>query len=210
MSMTYNSLFNQIISYLNRSDADTLAQIPNFISQAEQRICRESKNIGLEVYVTDSFLAGTSVFAKPARWRRTITLNFGTGPLFNVRNQMFLRSYEFVRNYWPNSDLLDVPKFYCDYGYSHYLIAPTPDLNYPFELSYLQLPEPITPLNQTNWITDYAPDVFLYASLLEAIPFLKNDERIPVWQLMYDRGLGSLNNQDDLRLLDRASARNSD
>jgi len=77
MTMTYNSLFAQIRNYLQRSDAETLAQIPNFISQAEQRICRESKNIGLEQVVTSAFIATDSVIAKPARWRRSISMNFG-------------------------------------------------------------------------------------------------------------------------------------
>jgi hypothetical protein len=63
----------------------------------------------------------------------------------------------------------------------------------------------LSPQNQTNWLTDYAPDVLLYAILLEAVPFLKNDERIPVWESAYARGLASLNQQDDARQNDRAS-----
>jgi|SRR5215813_1218453 len=210
MAMTFNSLSAQILSYLIRSDADTIAQIPNFISQAEQRICRESKNIGLEVYVTSAFLVGNPVITKPGRWRRSLSLNFGTGVGNNTRNQLALRKYEFLRNYWPDATKTAPPQFYCDYGYSHLLVAPTPDQAYPFEYSYLELPDPITVNNQTNWITNYAPDVFLYASLLEAVPFLQNDERVPLWQNMYQKGIESLNSQDDQRLLDRASNARSD
>lgn len=210
MSMTFNSLSAQILSYMIRSDADTIAQVPNFISQAEQRICRESKNIGLEQYVTGAFTVNNPVLAKPARWRRSITFNFGTGVGNNTRNPILLRTYEFLRSYWPNGTQTSPPKFYSDYGYNHLLVAPTPDQAYPFEYAYLELPEPITVNNQTNWLTDFAPDVLLYASLLEAVPFLQNDERIPVWQQMYKQGIASLNNQDDLRVTDRQSDRSSD
>lgn len=210
MSMTYNSLVSQVEAYLDRTDASTIAQIPGFILNAEQRIARESKNIGLEQYISGNFIVGLSVMPKPARWRRTLSLNFGNGAGNNVHNQLFLRSYEFLRNYWPNPTLTDAPKFYSDYGYNNILIAPTPDVAYPFEWSYLELPAALTLTNQTNWLTNYAPDVLLYATLLEAIPYLKDDERIPVWTGMYERGLKSLNDQDDQRILDRASNRGSD
>lgn len=210
MAMTYASLSAQILQYLNRNDADTVAMVPNFIAQAEQRICRESKNIGLEQYVTGNFIVGNAVLAKPSRWRRNITFNYGTGTGNNTRNQVYLRSYEFMRNYWPDDTQTAPPLYYSDYGYDHLLVTPTPDQAYPFEFSYLELPLQLTALQQTNWITDFAPDVLLYASLLEAIPFLKNDERIPVWEKMYDRGLTSLNRQDDQRLLDRTSNRQAD
>ena len=210
MAMTYNSLVNQVMDYLIRTDIDTLNEVPNFIYQAEQRICRESKSIGLEQYVTGSFIQNTSVLEKPARWRRSLSFNFGTGINFNTRNQILLRSYEFVRNYWSNSTQTGPPQFYSDYGFGNLLIAPTPDQNYPFEYAYLELPAPLSSNQQTNWLTDYAPDVLLYATLLEAVPFLQNDERIPVWQTMYDKGIASLNSQDDQRVVDRASNRRAD
>lgn len=208
--MTYNSLVNQILDYLNRTDADTTSEIPNFIYQAEQRICRESKNIGLEQYVQGAFTVGVNVMAKPGRWRRSIAFNFGSGTGNNTVNQITLRSYDFVRNYWPDATQMGPPKFYSEYGFEHFLVLPTPDQAYPFEFSYLELLEPLSPSVQTNWLTNYAPDVLLYASLLEATPFLKNTELIPTWERLYERGLASLNVQDDQRYVDRATNRSAD
>jgi hypothetical protein len=102
------------------------------------------------------------------------------------------------------------PVFYSDYGYSNILIAPTPSGTNPFEFCYMELPEPITPDNETNWLTDYAPDVLLYATLLEASSFLKNDERVPVWKEYYERALASLNSEDDQRLVDRTTNAGAD
>lgn len=210
MSMTFNSLTSQVLAYLDRTDFDTMEQIPNFINQAEQRICRESKSIGLENYVNGLFTIGLPVLQKPGRWRRTLSFKYGSGPTLDTSNQLYLRSNEYLRAYWPQETELAPPLYYADYGYNNFLIAPTPDRNYPFELCYLELPVPLTINNQTNWLTFNAPDVLLYATLLEAIPFLKNDERVPLWQSMYDRGLSSLNLQDDQRILDRASNRGAD
>lgn len=211
MTMTYNSLTAQVLAYMDRTDQDVVDQVPNFISQAEQRIARESKNIGLEQYVVGNFIVGEPVYQKPARWKRTLTLNYGVGATNDTRVQMYLRKYEYIRAYTKNPVTeTGAPLYYADYGYSNFIVCPTPDATYPFELGYLELPEPLSSANQTNWLTNYAPDVLLYATLLEAMPYLKDDDRIQVWQMMYDRGLQSLNSQDDQRLQDRASNAEAD
>jgi hypothetical protein len=57
--------------------------------------------------------------------------------------------------------------------------------------------------NQTNWFTIYAPQALLYGSLLQAMPFLKNDERIPMWQAQYDKIMQVLKAEDIQRMGDR-------
>lgn len=211
MAMTYASLIDQVMAYLDRSDDDTLNQVPNFILQAEQRICRESKTVGLEMYVQGSFVPGQAIYQKPALWRRNISFTFNNAVLPLQNNQpILLRSKEWVNQYWPDATERNVPKYYCDYGYENFLVAPTPDFGYAFELAFLGLPPLLSIANQTNWLTDYAPDVLLYATLLEAAPYLKVDERIPVWLQLYERGLNSLNTQDKDRILDRSSDRDAD
>ena len=193
----------QIMRYLNNENGQLYESIPDFIDQAEQRICRESKNIGLEMYVQGNLTPEVATLAKPARWRRSLT--FGLWNTDDTYHQLFVRNYEFLRAYTSSRKVSGLPAYYGDYGYEAMLLSPTPDQAYRFEYGYLQLPTPLSPQNQTNWLTDYAPDVLLYAILLEAVPFLKNDERIPVWESAYARGLASLNQQDDARQNDRAS-----
>ena len=193
----------QIMSYLNNINLDLYRRLPDFIYQAEQRLCREAKNIGLEIYVTGKFTPGEDIMVKPARWRRSLTLGCWTAD--KKYHQIFVRNYEFLRLVTSAWRKPARPRYYGDYGYEALLLSPPPDQAYDFEYGYMQLPAPLSPENQTNWLTDYAPDVLLYAILLEAVPFLKNDERIPVWESAYARGLASLNQQDDARQVDRAS-----
>ena len=99
------------------------------------------------------------------------------------------------------------PEFYADYNYSNWLLAPTPDAAYPMEVLYYELPALLDDVQQSNWLTEYAPQLLLYATLLEATPFLKNDERIGTWQTMYDRAAASLSGEDLAKILDRAAVR---
>lgn len=211
-TMTFTSLKEDVRRYLERgatlaSDAVVYEQIPRLINLAERRIARELKIQGFINVVTGTLDAGNSVLPKPDRWRDTISINIGVGATNNQRKFLFTRDYEYLRTYWPNALDTDEPVFYSDYDYSHWLIAPTPNADYPFEILYYELPPLLDDAVQSNWITEYAPQLLLYGSLLEATPFLKNDDRIPVWQTMYDRSAAMLNGEDLAKILDRSAVR---
>jgi hypothetical protein len=211
-TMTFTTLQQDVRRYLERGatlaeDAIVYEQIPRLINLAERRIARELKIQGFINVVTDTLIVGQSVYQKPDRWRDTVSINIGTGASLNVRKFLFTRDYEYLRSYWPDESLTEEPVFYADYNYTNWLILPPPDEAYPFEVLYYELPVLLDDENQTNWLTDYAPQVLLYASLLEATPFLKNDDRIPVWQQMYDRSAAMLNGEDLAKILDRSAVR---
>ena len=206
---TFTTLQQDIRRYLERgftvvSDQIVYEQIPRLINLAERRIARELKIEGLINVLTGTLTAGLAVYPKPDRWRTTVSFNYGIDDQYQ---QLFPRSYEYVRTYWPNRNETGVPLFYADYDYSNWIVSPTPDQAYPFEVLVYQLLPLLDDANQTNWLTEYAPQVLLYASLLEATPFLKNDERIAVWQSMYDRAAQALNGEDLSKILDRSARR---
>jgi hypothetical protein len=120
-----------------------------------------------------------------------------------VKEPVLLRKYEYLREYWPDATQQSLPKFYADYDYTHWLVAPTPDLPYTFEVLYYERIQPLDSANQTNWFTVYAPQALLYGSLLQAMPFLKNDDRIPMWQTQYSAIMQTLKSEDQQRLADR-------
>ena len=211
-TMTFTTLQQDVRRYLERgttyaSDPVVFEQIPRLINLAERRIARELKIQGFINVVSGTLQTGVSVYAKPDRWRDTVSINIGTGTNNNTRKVVFARAYEYLLSYWPDRTATDQPEYYSDYDYSHWLYAPTPDANYPFEVLYYELPPLLDDAVQTNWLTEYAPQLLLYGTLLEATPFLKNDERIPVWQNMYDRAAAMLNGEDLAKILDRASVR---
>jgi hypothetical protein len=200
VSMTYTSLFNDISSYLERTDTATIDKIPTFIMLAEQVLASEIKFLGNLTVNESTMVAGDPVIAKPARWRKTVSLNVTVD---GERRPVFLRTYEFLRQYWPDESQEDVPKYYADYNYSHWLVAPTPADTYSFEVLYYEEVQPLDSTNQTNWFTQYAPQAMLYGSLLQAMPFLKNDERLPMWQAQYDKIVAQLKTENIQRLGDR-------
>jgi hypothetical protein len=220
--MTFASLVNDMQSYLERGtvqDPLVFNQLPELINLAERRIATELKVMGFVIPATFSLQAGLAVYAKPDRWRQTVSMNVGlsaTGTA--VRQQMFARDYEYIRSYWPDESATSAsvygipapPKFYGDYNYQNIIVAPTPDAAYPAEIVYYEQPPLLDATNQTNWITEYQPNLLLYAALLEATPFLKKDDRIATWKAMYDNIVSLVNGQDVGKILDKNVTRNKD
>lgn len=211
-TMTFTTLQQDVRRYLERgttyaSDPVVFEQIPRLINLAERRIARELKVQGFINVVSGTLQSGVAVYSKPDRWRDTVSINIGTGANNNTRKVLLSRVYEYLLSYWPDRTATAQPIFYSDYDYTHWLIAPTPNADYPFEVLYYELPPLLDDVVQTNWLTDYAPQLLLYGTLLEATPFLKNDERIPVWQNMYDRAAAMLNGEDLAKILDRSAVR---
>lgn len=202
-ALTYDSLVTDIETYCERDDEPFLTQVPRFIMMAENRIASEAKPLGFQRTVTGTM--STNVLAKPERWRMTKSFSILNGP---ERLYLFSRSYEYCRTFAPTSGVTGIPRYYADYDYEHFFIAPTPDASYDFELQYYERPEPLSDTNQTNWNTQYAPQVLLYACLIEAMPFLKTSERIPEFQGLYDRALSAVVGEDQQRVTDSAEQRN--
>lgn len=200
VAMTYDSLAADISSYLERTDTATLEKIPTFIMLAEQVIAAELKFLGNLNVSTAQMVAGDAIIQKPARWRKTVSMNITVN---GEKKPVLLRKYEYLREYWPNESQVDTPLYYCDYDYEHWLVAPTPDTNYDFEVLFYQRVQPLSSSNQTNWFTVYAPQALLYGSLLQAMPFLKNDERTAMWQQQYTAIMQTLKSEDVQRVGDR-------
>ena len=203
--MTYDSLVENIQSYLERTDTATLDKIPLFIMLAEQVIASQIKFLGNLTVNTSNMVSGVSTIAKPSRWHKTVSMNITVG---GSRQPVLNRRYEYLREYWPSPTDTGVPVYYADYDYSNWLIAPTPNTAYAFEVLYYERVQPLDSSNQTNWFTIYAPQALLYGSLLQAMPFLKNDERIPMWQGQYKLIMDTLMAEDKLRLADRQAVAN--
>lgn len=79
-----------------------------------------------------------------------------------------------------------LPVWFTIFG-SEVELCPTPDQNYNIEMVYRTY---IPALNSTpaggtlitsNWLLTLAPDAYLYGTLMEAAPYLQDDDRIQVW-----------------------------
>jgi len=88
------------------------------------------------------------------------------------------------------------PNFYTLRA-AEFELAPIPDSNYSLVMLYFAKPDLLSDSNVSNVFLANAPDALLYGALLEAEPYLMNDNRIAIWSNFYNSALESLNVSDE-------------
>ena len=199
-TLTYDNLVSTIKQYLERSDASVVERIPTFITLAEFEIAQQIKTLGQIQVVQANMNIGNPIIQKPARWRKTVSMTVNNG---TQKSPVFLRKFEYLQSY-NNEGSTGLPLYYGDYDYDHWLVAPTPDDDYQFEVLYYERLEPLSTENQTNWITNNAPNAMLFGTLLQAVIYLKDDQR-QIFQQKYDMAMSALKAEDVTRVGDRSA-----
>jgi hypothetical protein len=76
-------------------------------------------------------------------------------------------------------------------------LLPTPDETYSASLVYYSRIPALSVSNTTNWLLTEAPDTYLYGSLVHAAPYLKDDQRLVVWESLFKLSLDTLNSSSE-------------
>ena len=189
---TFTELKDAIADWLDRSDLT--ARIPDFITLAEARLNRDLRIRPMEVRSTMETTASQQYFNLPGGYIQMRNIQINTNPitpLEYITPEMLDRLY--------GSNTTGKPRAYTLIG-DEIQLAPIPDSDYTVEMAFY---EKFTPLGDgsagtttSNWLTLNAPDVLLYGSLLEAEPFIKNDERVNLWINAYNSAITRIQDSD--------------
>ena len=193
--MTYDNLVQDVINYMERNDPQFVAQIPSLIGLAESAIAAELKTYLQMTVVETTLLENQVILAKPARWRKTVSLKTNGKP-------MLMRSQDYIAQYQSESDP-GVPLYYAEYDYNNWAFAPAPDVDYPVEIIYYSEIQPLDSSNQQNLFTREAPQAMLFGTLLQAQGYLKALDKLPIWKGYYTDCLDALKKEDNSRRIDR-------
>jgi hypothetical protein len=216
VNYTYPRLVSEILAYLERNDTETIEQVPNFIMLGIRRISKECKTLGLKNFIYGSLTPGVWIYAKPGNWRSTSTItlintkppNSPNNPTFGQKFPLKIVSFSYCELYAPDVTVEAQPLYYSDYDYYHWYIAPTPDHAYPISVGNYTNELQIDQQMQQNFLIQQAPELLLYASLLEAQNYIKSPPDMKAaWKATYDESLGKFNQEDTLRMFDSYSNR---
>lgn len=76
-------------------------------------------------------------------------------------------------------------------------VSPAPDGEYTIELDYYAKLSKLSGSVSTNWILESHPDAYLYGALMQAAPYLKDDERTAVWSGLYVAAIDAIQRADE-------------
>ena len=175
----YSELKSAIADWLDRTDLTD--QIPDFITLAEARHKRDFKIRRMETRVTADTIADTEYYTLPDQYVAMRNIQLNTNPKTSLE---YLTPEQMDRIYAGSNK--GKPKAYTIIG-NDIQLRPLPDSTYEIEMLYYKYFTPLSDSAPTNDMLTYHPDAYLYASLVEAEPYLQNDKRIQTWASFYDR-----------------------
>ncbi len=187
---TYTDLQAEIANYLARGDL--AAEIPSFIALAEAKFNRSLRCVEMDQRATTTidinsnepqFLSLPSDYQSMRRIR--IADIAGKPRLF------FLSSGLLDEKRFAAQDAPGQPRYFTIFG-SELELFPTPDAAYTLEMVYRRLIPPLA-LNSSNWLLTNHPDAYLYGALMEAEPYMKNDQRIATWAQGLSAAIDAIN-----------------
>lgn len=217
VAMTFNSLIADTRRTIERGgssdDPSTATQLPFIVNTVERRMARELKIQGFQAYYVSAFQQAVNSYQKPARWRETISMTVsvqvGSATTYTKTNVLVPMAFEALVAYWPTATSQATPRYYADFGYSNFAVAPTPTGANPYMMAYWELPALLDAVNTTNWTTTYAPNALFHGTVAETYRFLGNTAKAAEWDAQYDRDMAALSGEDIQKILDRSEQRNT-
>lgn len=188
--MNYSQLVTLIQDYVQSTETSFVANIPNFVQLAEERIFNSVQIPDIRRNQIGTLTPNNKYLSVPADWLATFSL----AVIDSDGSQSFLldKDVNFIRECYPDPTTNGVPKFYAIFDANTFILGPTPDSNYQVELHYYYYPESIVTAG-TSWLGDNFETVLLYGALREAYIYLKGEaDMIANYEQKYQEALVQL------------------
>jgi len=186
---TYTELKSALADWLLRDDL--AAVIPTFISLAEADINRRVRHWRMEERVALSISGQHTDLPDGFLEVAMMTLS-ASRP---VRMELISRG-EMQDRREINANTTGLPQYYAITG-GQIEVYPTPNDTYSVDFAYIKSPTALSDTNATNWLLTYHPDIYLHGALLQAAPYLKDDERVGLWGGLFNTAIEAANVASD-------------
>lgn len=166
--MSYLDVKTQFLGLLNRRDI-TPTLLTTFLQYGIQRIQRELRVPAMETigsYVTD----GSAVVLVPANLLEVIAIY--TNDQTN-RQKLIRTDLQSIIDY---SNVPGSPKFYFREG-NKFILGPCPPTGTTVWIDYYSDASSLSADTDTNWLTDVAPTLLIYAALSYAADYFLDDRK---------------------------------
>ena len=186
---TYSELQTAVANWLDRDDLTD--RIPEFIALAEARMNRVLRLRLMESKYTASTVASQRNYALPTSYVQMRNFQLNTSPT----TALAYVTPEIYDRLWGGSDS-GTPQFYTIVA-GELQLGPIPASIMTMEMLFYKKITALSISSPTGQMLSDNPDIYLYGALLEAEPFIMNDERIQVWMHGFEAGVANLQEQDN-------------
>ena len=194
--MNYAQLSQQIQDYCETTEQSFVANIPNFVQLAEERIYNSVQIPAIRKNVTGTTTINFQYLALPSDWLSTFSMAV-IDPVTGEYEYLLNKDVNYIRQAYPPPNSYGKPAYYAIWDETSMILGPTPDAAYTMELHYYYYPPSIVN-NSTSWLGNNFETVLLYGSLREAYTYLKGEQdMMAYYEQKYQEALGLLKRLGD-------------
>jgi hypothetical protein len=189
---TYATLVADVKDYMEDDGTEFSDAVDGFIDVAELKLSRDLAVPAFRKRQTSALTQSDPFLTLPTD---LITLEYLQTVSSNVRSNLLLKSDEFMQEYWPNRTSTGTPKYYGYFDNSTIYVAPTPSANTSVEISYRRRLPALSSSATSNWLSTDAYDALLYACLIEASTYNRNDKTLGYYTQLYQKAVQDVNKE---------------
>ena len=186
---TYAELQIAVANWLDRDDLTD--RIPEFITLAEARMNRLLRLRLMENKYTASTVAAQRNYALPTSYLQMRNFQINVTP---VRPLQYVTPEVYDRIWGGSSS--GTPEVYTIIT-NEVQLGPKPDSVMTMEMLFYKKITALSVSNTTEQMLTENPDIYLYGALMEAEPFIMNDERVGLWAQGFAQAVQALQEQDN-------------
>jgi len=187
---TFAQLKTAAANWLDRSDLTD--RIPEFITLAEARFNRILRIRDMETVSTAiTTTAGTREYNLPTGYVQMKEFHLSTDPITSLA----YITPEMMSRLWAGSGT-GKPQVYTIIA-DKVRLGPSPGDAYTTSMLYYKAFTALSDSATTNDMLTNNPDIYLYGVLLEAEPFLMNDQRVQLWATAFRQAIADVQDQDN-------------
>ena len=182
---TYSEIKSTIADYLNR--ADLTAVLPSFVTLAEAKFNRELRTRDMLTRVQTT--SDDEYVSLPTDFLQHYSLELDAASAQPPMDYIGPQEAKVLKA----QNRTASTTYYYTVIDGAFEIIPAPGSDLDLRMVYYAKIPALSDSNTTNWLLTKSPDLYLYSALLEAAPYLKDDDRVQLWAAARQQVMDAMN-----------------
>lgn len=182
---TYSEIKSTVADYLNR--ADLTAVLPSFVTLAESKFNRELRTRDMLTRVQTT--SDDEYVSLPTDFLQHYSLELDAASAQPPMDYIGPQEAKVLKA----QNRTASTTYYYTVIDGAFEIIPAPGSDLDLRMVYYAKIPALSDSNTTNWLLTKSPDLYLYSALLEASPYLKDDDRVQLWAAARQQVMDAMN-----------------
>ena len=193
--MDYATIISLSQAFADRYDAETTDQMDNFLLLVEAKINRRLKTLDMSVRTRVDTVADQEYYGLPSDFAGVRSINVVDPADESDRRTLRFRTPEQMTDKAGETINEHEDHYYCIIA-GQIQLMPAQAASLKLEIVYYQRLPPLSVSNNSNWISDINPDVYINGMQAEISKFVKDKESALLWTAEFKASIEEIKDED--------------